>query len=111
MRVSTTPLSRRSGKLTTSDRRGSSSLVRMSAQVYVSAYGLAKIHGALGDEESMFGALRHADDERSTLMVNICTSVAFDRYRTDPRFKTYEPRVLSAERSAIVAPGGADTRD
>ena len=59
----------------------------LSSQQYVSPYGLAQIHAALGDREQTFKWLQSAYDGRAVWMTYLAVDPVFDNYRSDPRFQ------------------------
>ncbi len=59
----------------------------LTSQQYVSPYGLAQIHAALGDREQTFKWLQSAYDDRAVWMTYLAVDPVFDNYRSDPRFQ------------------------
>ncbi len=61
-------------------------LQRQSKQRYVSEYGKAGIHLALGDKDQAFSCLEQAYEKRCEMMTWLKIDPAFDGIRTDLRF-------------------------
>jgi hypothetical protein len=53
---------------------------------YVSPYGLAYVHVALGEKDKAFDKLNKSYDERNSDMINLKVDPDFDLLRSDPRF-------------------------
>ena len=60
---------------------------------YVSAYEIATIHVALGNNEQVFQSLAKAYAEHSFHLVNLNVSPQFKSVRSDPRFRDLVQRL------------------
>jgi TolB-like protein/Flp pilus assembly protein TadD len=65
----------------------------ISAERYVSPYGLAQIYAALNDKEQTFKWLQTAYDDRAVWMSYLAVDPVFDAFRSDPRFEDLLRRV------------------
>jgi adenylate cyclase len=70
-----------------------SELIQLSNQQYVSAYELAAIYVALGDETHAFQFLEKAYGEHSFHLVQLNVAPQFEPVRADPRFKDLVKRL------------------
>jgi TolB-like protein/Tfp pilus assembly protein PilF len=68
-------------------------LIELSKQQYVSAYELATIYVALGNNEEAFRLLAKAYAEHSFHLVNLNVSPQFKLVRSDPRFQDLVQRI------------------
>jgi TolB-like protein/DNA-binding winged helix-turn-helix (wHTH) protein/Flp pilus assembly protein TadD len=68
-------------------------LQTISAQRYVSPYGLAQIYAALKDKEQTFTWLEIAYDDRAVWMSYLAVDPVFDGFRSDQRFQDLLRRV------------------
>jgi hypothetical protein len=68
-------------------------LNELSKQQYVSAYEVATIYVALGDNEQAFRSLAKAYAEHSFHLVNLNVSPEFKPVRSDPRFQDLVQRI------------------
>src|SRR5213083_3256621 len=79
-------------------------LNELAKRQYVSAYEVAKIHVALGNNEQAFQLLAKAYAEHSFHLVNLNVAPQFKSVRSDPRFQDLVQRVgLSESASNPVA--------
>jgi len=62
-------------------------LQALSSKRYVSPYGVAHIHAALGSKEHAFKWLQAAYDDRAVWMGYLAVDPVFDQYRSDQRFR------------------------
>jgi TolB-like protein/Tfp pilus assembly protein PilF len=85
-------------------RRILDDLVRSSDERYVSAYDLAVIHAALGDDAAAMQWLRNSLQERSAMLVNIGWDPRFDRLRGQPGFRAITEAMKLPERPVRPAP-------
>ncbi len=60
----------------------------LSKRRFVSAYGIASIHAALGEKDQAFAWLQRAYDDRDENVVVLKVDPFFDNLRSDPRFAT-----------------------
>src|SRR5262249_19053173 len=68
-------------------------LQRISAERYVSPYGLAQVYAALNDKEKAFKWLQAAYDDRAVWMVYLAVDPVFDRFRSDQRLQDFLRRL------------------
>jgi tetratricopeptide (TPR) repeat protein len=68
-------------------------LLEQARSSYVSAYELALVYQALGDQESTYQWLERAVDERSGYVIHIGWDPRLKPLRSDPRFKSILRRV------------------
>jgi tetratricopeptide (TPR) repeat protein len=61
-------------------------LQRLSAQRFVTSYGVALVHAGLGQNDAAFASLNNAFDERSNWLVWLRLDPRWNRLRSDPRF-------------------------
>ena len=64
-----------------------------SSKRYVSPYGLAQIHAALGSKDDAFKWLQAAYDDRAVWMGYLAVDPVFDQYRSDQRFQELLTRI------------------
>lgn len=64
-----------------------------SSKRYVSPYGLAQIHAALGSKDDAFGWLQAAYEDRAVWLEYLAVDPVFDRNRSDPRFQDLLSRI------------------
>jgi TolB-like protein/Flp pilus assembly protein TadD len=84
-------------------RRVLNLLNRQSKDQYVSPYGKAVIHLALGDRNQSFSCLEQAYEQRCEMMTWIKIDPAFDSIRTDLRFTSLLGRLgLDRERQVLL---------
>jgi TolB-like protein/Tfp pilus assembly protein PilF len=74
-------------------RRTLNALDKLSKAQYVSPYGIAVIHLALGEKEQCFSYLEQAYENRCEMMTWLKIDPAFDSVRTDSRFANLLQRV------------------
>lgn len=83
-------------------RRVLNLLNKQSKDQYVSAYGKAVIHLALGDRNQSFSCLERAYQQRCEMMTWLKVDPAFDSIRTDLRFTSLLRRLgLERERQSL----------
>ena len=64
-----------------------------SSKRYVSPYGLAQIHAALGSKDDAFRWLQAAYEGHAVWTEYLAVDPVFDRYRSDPRFQDLLSRI------------------
>jgi TolB-like protein/Tfp pilus assembly protein PilF len=82
-------------------RRLLDDLIHSSDERYVSAYDLAAIHAALGDDAAAMQLLHRALHERSAMLVNIGWDPRFDRLRGQPGFLAITDAMKLPERPPV----------
>jgi TolB-like protein/DNA-binding winged helix-turn-helix (wHTH) protein/Flp pilus assembly protein TadD len=68
-------------------------LHKLSAEHYVSPYGIAQIYAALDEEKQTFRWLNAACDDHAVWMTYLGVDPVFDRFRSNPRFQDLLHRV------------------
>ena len=68
-------------------------LHQRSAGKFVSAYDIAEVYLALGEEEQTLAWLRKAADERSNMVTYLKVDPRFERLLSNPRFQDLVQRI------------------
>ena len=68
-------------------------LYDLSKRRYVTPYGIALVHAALGDDEAAFEWLNRSIEERTHWLVWLKLDPRWDSLRSDPRFEAVQRRV------------------
>jgi TolB-like protein/Tfp pilus assembly protein PilF len=82
-------------------RRLLTELEDSAAERYVSAYDLAAVHAALGDDGKALRSLEHALAERSAMLINIGWDPRFDGLRDQPGFQAVTAAMKLPDRPAV----------
>ncbi len=78
-------------------RRVLAEVVDLAARSYVSPYGIAQVHTALGDLDQAFSWLNRAVDERTSWIAFLDVNPRLDDLRSDPRFEAVRRRTRGRE--------------
>jgi DNA-binding winged helix-turn-helix (wHTH) protein/TolB-like protein/Tfp pilus assembly protein PilF len=76
-----------------SAREALAELQALSGRSFVTSYGVALVHAALGDNDAAFAALEKAFEERSNWLVWLRLDPRWKGLRTDPRFSDLVSRM------------------